>query len=163
MSWFGCANNNRVFPFFVEEEKEEADREAEYVVRVGGYMDPDGTAASAATIYKNRIAVRAEYMMLNVKTDPIEVGYHGLVLGLNLLISMKIREVKIEVNDNQLIENMENGLRGHTKPVMRLHAYAESCAKKVGKIEYDLIPQDANKHIISICRRAVEKECLSKN
>jgi ribonuclease HI len=145
-----------VHPFFFEEEKEEP--ETEYVLRFGGYLEPNGNGAAAATIYKNRNAIRTEYMMVNAKVDPVEVPYHGLILGLNRLVLMKITDVKIEGNDYQVIENMEAGLRGHIKPVMRLHTYAESVAKQIPRIEYELINAHDNARVILICRHAVEKE-----
>jgi hypothetical protein len=162
MSWLGCVNN-QIHPFFSKEDEEKEEVETEYVLRFGGYLGKNGNAAAAATIYKNRNAIRSEYIMVNVRVDPIEVAYHGIILGLNMSISMKIHDIKIEGNDYQVIENMENGLRGHTKTVMRLHNYAKSVTEKMKNIEYELINADTNRRIIEFCRNAVEKEFIYRD
>lgn len=162
MSWIGCTSNSRIFPFSDDEERKE-EPHPEYILRFGGYMESSGKAAAAATIYKNRIAIRTEYMMVHAKDDPIEVGYHGLILGLNRVGSMNVDELRIESNEYQVIENMENGLRNHVKPVMRLHEYVESIAKRIPRVEYELINAETNKHVVNICKHAVEKEYANKN
>jgi ribonuclease HI len=164
MSWLGCVNN-QIHPFFSKEDEDEEKEEVEteYVLRFGGYLGSNGNAAAAATIYKNRNAIRSEYIMVNVRVDPVEVAYHGVILGLNMLVAMKIQDIKIEGNDYQVIENMENELRGHTKPVMRLHNYAKSVTEKMKNIEYELINADTNRRIITICRNAVEKDYAYRN
>jgi len=162
MSWIGCASNSRIFPFSDDEEQKE-EPQPEYMIRFGGYMESNGKAAAAAIIYKNRIAIRTEYMMVTAKVDPIEVGYHGLILGLNRLGSMNVDELFIESNEYQVIEHMENGLRGHVKQVMRLHEYAESILKKFNRVEYELINAETNRRVIAICKHAVETEYANKN
>lgn len=147
-----------IFPFSDDEDEKKEEPQPEYMLRFGGYMESNGKAAAAATIYKNQIAIRTEYIMVNARVDPIEVGYHGLILGLNRLSSMNVDELCIESNEYQIIENMENGLRGHVKPVMRLHNYAESVVKRLNRVEYDVISADTNKRVITICKHAVEKE-----
>ena len=162
MSWFGCTSNSRIFPFSDDDEGKE-EPPPEYMLRFGGYMESTGKAAAGGTIYKNGIAIRTEYMMVTAKADPVEVGYHGLILGLNRLGSMNVSDLIIESNEYQVIENMETGLRGHVNPVMRLHNYAESVVKKFNHVEYELINAEANRKVISICKHAVENEYADKN
>jgi ribonuclease HI len=128
----------------------------EYVLRFGGYMKSDGNAVAGAVIYKNGVEVWSKYMFVNVRLDPVEMSYHGLILGLKHLFVMNVVEVQVESDDYQVIENMEIGLRGHLRRVMRLHNYAESLSMQFTNINYEQIGENANRYIIQICKNIID-------
>jgi hypothetical protein len=145
-----------VHPFFDEEIKTEIEYTAdEYVLRIAGYMDNNGSAAATAIIYKNQFAIWTKCMNVNVRTDPVEVLYHSLIVGLNHLLSMNVKQARIEGDDFQIIENMEEGLLYHVNRVMKLHLYAEELTKMFDEIEYEIISPNDNKRGKMICRNAV--------
>jgi ribonuclease HI len=131
----------------------------QYILRFGGYVSGNRGAATAI-LYRDHVAIRVEYMWVDIAESPIEVEFRALILGMERMLGIGITSIKVESSESTVIDYMEIGGKLSSNipatSVRRLYRKARALAKQFEEIEYDTITKEANARAIHISRKVVE-------
>lgn len=150
--------------------KKEEEENCIYRLKFNGYIDNvnkyiDGVnCSSCAIIYKNGNAIRCDHQFSYIDTNNYKLDdafvisdLQGLLLGMERLISMKIKNVVIETDRNLIIDLMEEKVSSTCKSVLHLCKKIKTLKKNFDTTNYEIISRNKNQRCVELCKRVIDE------
>jgi len=149
--------------FNTNDTRSEEEQPAIYTLKFNGYID-GVNCSSCAIIYKNENAIRCDHKFsyIDINSYQLEDAFvisdlQGLLLGVERLISMKIKNVVIETDTTLIINLMEEKVSSSCKSILHLCNKIKTLKKNFDRINYEIISRNKNQKCIELCKRAIDE------
>lgn len=104
-----------------------------------------GKAGAGAVIYRNQIEIYAQSGFVGLNTTNNVAEYHGLLMGLQQAVALKIKNLQIKGDSMLIIKQLEGEFKVKSPSMMPLFEMAQQLIKKIGTVKYEHVYREYNK------------------